>query len=119
MANELEPFLLEFQANSPLAPYLYSRLQDIIRNILSRFIKQDVINDMKCAKDLLKLDVKKESNCMPVKTIDIGFGAKRSLPHGAASDQLTLVVNFRKQAREIMQQTMLKFRNATLLSTLW
>ena len=98
VASNLEPFLTEFQTNKPLVPLLYDRLQSILRSLMTRFLKQEVIKN-KSGSDLAKTDVKKESHCVMVKEVEIGFGASRAL--AAASNESK--VNFRRDAKEILQ----------------
>lgn len=53
-ACELQPFLTLFQSNEPMIPFLYENLLNIYKNILTRFVKAEVLEKA----DLTKLDIK-------------------------------------------------------------
>jgi len=60
VAEDVEPFLLEFQSESPLAPFLYGSLLKMLKSIMERFVKPDVLNST----PLQKIDVMKRlSTC--------------------------------------------------------
>ena len=107
-ATELEPFLREFQTNKPYAPFLYDRLRSILTTIIGRFVKSHV-----------KLDPKKESNCLPNKEVQIGFGAQRAVAKAVANSKYStssgLSVTFRKEAKEIMQVIVSKIQDRSPL----
>ena len=109
IASELEPFLKEFQGNQPLVPLLYDRLQVILRSLLNRFIKADVVQGLKSGVALIKADVKQD--CVVVKEVDIGFGARRAL----AGLSTEVNVNFRKEAKEILQSICSKIQERSRL----
>ena len=79
VARELEPFMRQYQTNNPLAPLMYNELQRIMCKLLRRFIKADLVNDLKSGSAIMKFDIKKELNLLPLKEVDIGFGARRAL----------------------------------------
>ena len=106
-AAELEPFMREFQTNKPYAPFLYDRLRSILTTLMGRFMKSHVIESAKSGLELVKLDAKKESNCLPNKEVQVGFGAQRAVAKAVANNKSStssaLSVTFRKEAKEIMQ----------------
>ena len=60
IATVLEPFLIEFQSNKPLVPYLYDRLQRLMLVLMGRFVKSSILEGVKTVYDLVKLNIKKE-----------------------------------------------------------
>ena len=107
----------EFQGNQPLAPYLYERLQLILSNLLKRFIKTSVMNNLKSGTDFVKLDVKKELNLLSNKEVEIGFGAKRALcdNSGNGSVPSSVAVAFRGEAKEVLQTICAKIQERSPL----
>ena len=79
LASELEPFLKKFQSNKPMVPYLYPRLHSLMMMLLNRFVKPSVLEGVNTPNQLIKLELRKQTNLMMVKEIDIGFGARRAL----------------------------------------
>ena len=57
VAAMLEPFLKEFQTAAPMASFLYDDIADILRSILSWFVKRDVLEAAKNIVQLTKIDV--------------------------------------------------------------
>lgn len=76
MASEVEPFLKKFQTNEPLSPLLYEQLQGTLRNIMSRFVKEDVLKSLT---NFASVDFKTETNLISTKIIDLGFSVKTAL----------------------------------------
>jgi hypothetical protein len=75
VALQLEPFLTQFQSNSPLLPFMYADLCTLLHNLLARFIKADIMTGATTAVKLLAIDFKKKENHMVLHNIDIGFAA--------------------------------------------
>ena len=119
-AAELEPFMREFQTNRPIAPYLYDRLQLILSSLMGRFMKEQVLNDAKSGSDLVKLDPKKASNCLTNHEVEIGFGARRAVASAvgkkiSSDNTINIAVNFRREAKEIMQVIVAKIQERSPL----
>ena len=43
VAKQLQPFLLKFQTDAPMAPFLGQSLKDLLLTLMGRFIKKDVL----------------------------------------------------------------------------
>lgn len=74
IAAQLETFLIEYQSEKPLLPFLYADLCDLLKSIASRFLKPEVVA-VKSLRDLLLIEICDE-NLLTAKKVDIGFGAK-------------------------------------------
>nr|XP_042905445.1 uncharacterized protein LOC122270779 [Parasteatoda tepidariorum] len=72
---EVEPFLEEFQKDAPLVPFLYSSLHSICLNIISKFVKDNIIKE----NSLHKIDFSKKDNFLPADKIDLGYAARNAL----------------------------------------
>jgi len=81
VAIQLEPFLTKYQSNKPLLPFMYSDLYALIRQLMSRFVKTDVMASVTNAAKLMAVDVKKKENHMSYHNIDIGFAAVSACRH--------------------------------------
>ena len=116
LAGELEPFLREFQTNSPMAPFLYEQLQAMLRKKLARFVKKDLLESAKTGGKLMDINVEKTSNLMPVHDIDIGFGARRAL-HGSSENRpdRSTVMAFRTECQSILKHLVVKIKEKSPL----
>lgn len=46
VAAEVEPFLREFQSDSPMVPFLYNNMSQVVRSIMERFMKNDNLKNI-------------------------------------------------------------------------
>ena len=79
VAKQLEPFLLMFQTDAPMAPFLGQSLKDLLLTLMGRFIKKDVLEQADSYPKLAAIDPcdkKKQVHC---KHVEFGFAARRSL----------------------------------------
>jgi len=68
-----------FQGERPMVPFLGDELHSILRSLMARFIKDDLLKEADTALKLLKInceDVKNQKEC---KKVDIGFAASATL----------------------------------------
>lgn len=98
IALQLEPFLTEFQSNKPLLPFMNSDLYALMKNLLKRFIKKEKIDNIKNSAELLAINVALDSNHLPAKSIDIGFGASSCCRNLKEID----VLRFRNECKHFM-----------------
>ena len=56
---ELEPFLIYFQKNEPLVPFLHNKLYTLLKSLISRILKPDKCKEIKNATDLLNIDTRR------------------------------------------------------------
>ena len=75
VALELEPYLTRYQSNDPLLPFMYQDLYALLRTLMLRFIKTDIMNGATNASTLLAIDCTKKENHKLVTSIGIGFAA--------------------------------------------
>lgn len=75
LAEEVAPFLKDFQSDAPLAPFLHSALYTLMKTILQRIVKPEVLEATK----LEEIDLTKEENLLPSKVIDIGFATRQAI----------------------------------------
>ena len=95
ICRDIEPFMTLFQAERPLASFLYAKLKDLLYSLLERIVKPEVLNKNKTTFKLLQLvkdglrnkqdknkpvkQLYKEENLLPLESINVGFAAKRIL----------------------------------------
>ena len=85
-------------------------------SLLRRFVKPEVLETVRSGADLVKLDVKKESNLLHVKEFDIGCGARKALSDtsGTGSVQLSSSLTFRREAGVVLQAITAKIQERSL-----
>lgn len=88
VSDHLEPFLTAFQSDASLFPFLYEKMQIIIKNIVNRF-KKKIVYQTK-----LKDEILKDAN-----DIDIGFGASDVVRNMKIVD----ILEFKEECRLYLQ----------------
>ncbi|XP_022076088.2 uncharacterized protein LOC127535448 isoform X2 [Acanthochromis polyacanthus] len=72
------PFLTTYQTDQPMMPFLVNDLAELMKCILRRFIKRDVLQDISPLQ-LARLDVGDKKNWLHPKEVNIGLGAESTL----------------------------------------
>lgn len=75
LSSELEPFLREFQSDKSLAPFLYTSLTTVIKTVMNRFVKPDVLKKH----SVLNIDVTIDDNLSTANEINVGYATKHVL----------------------------------------
>ena len=76
-AKVLEPFLRMFQSSKPMAPFLAEEIHKIMKTIMEKFIKEELLSDS--ISSLIDVDVEESKNHIEMKKIKIGYAAKTCL----------------------------------------
>ena len=76
IASQLQPFLLKYQTDRPMIPFLSDDLCLIIRSLMRTFIKPDQLETS--ADKLVKISVADHKILMSNKRVDIGFASEQS-----------------------------------------
>ena len=79
VAKQLQPFLLKFQTDAPMAPFLGQSLKDLLLTLMGRFIKKDVLEQADLYPKLAAIDPCDKKNQVHCKHVEFGFAAPRSL----------------------------------------
>lgn len=108
VAKLMEPFLVIFQSNSPMTPFMDQEISKLLKSVMERFIKKDILSQSRAMTSLLKIDVEDTTNHIPVKHVVIGFAAKTSLSSLDLSE--AKVAEFKSQCLMAYQSIVLKFQ---------
>lgn len=69
-------FLVQFQTDEPMVPFLCQCLEDILRSLASRVILKDVLNNANTCIKLVKVNFKDPSQHKRPENVDVGVAAK-------------------------------------------
>lgn len=75
IAAVLEPFLTKYQISAPLMPFLYDDLMTLLRSVMTRYVKNDILEKAKTGRDLSKIDVLSKDIRCGYKEVDVGVAA--------------------------------------------
>ena len=90
VALTLQPFLATYQTDAPVACFLAQDLCDVIKALMRRFIKKEVLSAASSSDKVVKVDVTKNDNHLPYKKIDIGFLAERAVASSGSLERQIL-----------------------------
>lgn len=83
LASELEPFLVRFQSSKPLSPFLFEACESLLRNLLSRILKPNVIEEQSetylTIAELMLIDLDDTEFLSVAKKIKVGFATEKEL----------------------------------------
>lgn len=111
VAGQIQPFLVTFQSDKPLTPFLSSELCNLLRSLMQRFMKKEVLSEATTADKLVKLDVADKQIHVNYKKIDIGFLTEKALKDSVGASEKQ-VLEFRLQCKtfliELLQKLLTK-----------
>lgn len=98
VCREVTPFLRDYQADKPMVPFLAKDLYKVLKSLMSRFIKSEIMQEATTPKKLLDIEVNDSSCHVDSSKVDIGFVAGR-------------IVRELSTTNSISQKTSLLFKN--------
>jgi len=72
----LEGFLTAFQRNASMAPYLYDDLMEVVKSLMRRCVKPEVIEKATTAAQLMKIDLDDSKNLLSHITLYLEYQHK-------------------------------------------
>lgn len=98
IAGKLQPFLVRYQTEKPMIPFLHRDLKLLLQDLFLLIVKKAVVDKAKTGASLKKIDLNKEENMLPLKEIEIGFAAEHYIKKLIRQDATTktAVNEFRK-----------------------
>ena len=97
--KKLNGFLVVFQTDKPMAPFLMETLEDLIKTLMRKFIRKD-LSDKSCS-EMVKLDFNDVNKQKATHLVDLDF---------AVNHEIQLL----KSRKKITDSQMLKFNKETL-----
>lgn len=73
IAQQVKPFLTQYQCTQPMIPFLYTDLSALIKDIMGLFVKAQVLEN---ASSVAEIDISKEENLLPVSDVKLGNAVK-------------------------------------------
>ena len=75
LASHLEPYLVKYQTDWPMMPFMYDELTLMCRKLLDLVVKGNVISQADTGLQLNKIDLSKSQNLQKDNEIQIRFAA--------------------------------------------
>ena len=86
----MKPFPTEYQYIKPMMPFMYNDLHQLLRDIVSKYVKPEMLEKYKNASISILFDVNfsDAKNRLRNKGVDIGFGANKILTDKVKTDEI-------------------------------
>lgn len=107
IANQLQPFLAKYQTSKPMLPFLSDDLCMIIRSLMRRFIKSDILKDAS-DEQLVKIKVADQKIHVNHKKVDVGFACEKLKGTGNCKPSEKQVMEFRMESKTCLIQLLEK-----------
>ena len=78
LTKKLKPFLLQFQSDKPMVPFLSDSLEELLRSLMKVIVKE-VLEEASTALSVTKIDITKFSNQLEAEQVKLGTALKQSL----------------------------------------
>ena len=86
VALPIVSFLTRYQSDQPLMPYLSDDLIHMMRALLNRIVKPEIMTSSSDGASLLKIDLTQKESLRSLKDMDLGFVAAEELRHRPGSE---------------------------------
>ncbi|XP_074652758.1 uncharacterized protein LOC141907086 [Tubulanus polymorphus] len=112
IAKILRPFLVDFQIDRPLMPFMAPQFFIILRSLMKRFIKGDLMKDADNLSKLLAIDFESSNNYRIHTDIDVGHIAEKKLKELLALKQISerMAMDFRMRVRSFLVAVVVKIK---------
>ncbi|XP_069133066.1 uncharacterized protein [Argopecten irradians] len=108
IATHLQPFLGHYQTDRPMVPFLMADLGQLVRGLMSKVIKDDVMKEIgpESTQKLFALDIDDKKNQVTYSKVDLGFSAAKELRQAKVSDKQSM--EFKLQSKDFVLATLRK-----------
>lgn len=99
VAGKLQIFLVKYQADKPLIPFLHRDLVVLLKNLYRIIVKEKVVDAANTGKRLKNIDLDDDDNLVKLKNVEIGFAAEHVINNLLKEDGISSssVKTFRKE----------------------
>ena len=84
VAKQINPFLTAFQTDKPMLPFTSSSLYILLKSLLNRFIKGELMTEATSPLKILKLNPTDKEQHLDYQKVDVGFVAQQILKEKSA-----------------------------------
>ena len=124
VAKLIQPFLVIFQSEKPMVPFLGQEIAKLLKAMMENFMKKDSLPENISLSSLLKVDVKSRSHHLSIEKVFIGFNTKCILSEVEISDEQKVLFKeecvrcYTTLINKIKERSPLKFEFVRQLSCL-
>lgn len=119
IAKIIKPFLVKYQTDAPMMPFLSTDLYEVMKNLAERVVKSDVMRSIGSShyNMVKKLDLNDSRNLKDYKHVDLGFAGDKKLKELLAGKVVSerQVLELRMECRAIIVKIVAKLQDKSPL----
>ena len=115
ISSELEAFLVSYQSDDPMMPFMYEDLGLLVSTLLGRVVKKEVLEG-KSMKQLCSIDLKDPAVKLNPEKVDLGFAVKDQIRKVRDELKKGDILQFRKEAVRFVTFVVQKINEKVFLS---
>ena len=115
LASHLEKFLVPYQSERPMVPFLYDDLLYLIKSMLKRILCKDAYDGIKDASDLFKLNLDSPKVIEDPKNIELFNSAKAGIRTATGKVTAKEILQFRTECLSFIRSAVIKLLDRCLL----
>ena len=108
LSSQLERFLLLYQSDRPLLPFLYDDLFHLVKSLLKRVLKSSLYEKIITASDIFKLKLDSSVIYIDPKDLDLFNSAKAGLKMSPKTKDVKQMTKFKSECLEFLKGTIMK-----------
>lgn len=112
---DVGPFLRRFQSQKPMIPFLFTSLEELMKNLMMRFVKSEKIIEASTFQRLINLDLQDSTNLVSIEKVDVGFAAKVLMKKAQCSEKEKLL--FKNEFKNLLITMVEKLRQKSPLKS--
>lgn len=113
MAKQINPFLTAFQTDRPMLPCMSLSLYTLLKSLLNRFIKSELVIEATSPLKILKLKPTDKEQQLDYQKVDVGFVAQQMLKEKSGKLSERQVLQFRMECKDFLAKTASKLLDKT------
>ena len=112
VATPIDTFLRRYQTDIPMIAFLGFDLDELMRTLMGRFIKSDVVSNANNAAKLLRINVKDDKNYKPSKEVHVGFIAEQEIGKKEKSKSISQrdILQFKSECKSCLIKAITKLQ---------
>ena len=114
ISNEIEPYLVLFQAERPLAVFLFEKLKELLVSLMERFVKPEVFAKKDTVGKMLRPDLTNGNNLRAVENFKVGSAATLVCKKAKTTHAIE-VQKFKTNARNLLVHLVKKLKERSPL----
>ena len=113
VAKQINPFLTAFQTDKPMLPFMSLSLYTLLKSLLNRFIKSELVIEATSPLKILKLKPTDKEQQLDYQKVDVGFVAQQMLKEKSGKLSERQVLQFRMECKDFLAKTASKLLDKT------